>query len=196
MKSAILITLETGLRRGELAGLTWDNVNLDNNSLTVKNTILYIDGHTVVQESPKSENSFRTIYFSNDLKEIFIKLKEKSLNDKINSKAKYKDCIFNNKKYDFIFRHTDGTHVHPMWFYNRLQKSMKKSNIKKKLRWHDLRHTSTSLYLMNGADITTVSQRIGHYSPEFTLKIYSHVTLSHQKNIVDSFGANLPKIIF
>ena len=82
-----------------------------------------------------------------------------------------------------------------MWFYNRLQKELKKSNINKKLRWHDLRHTSTSLYLMNGADITTISQRIGHYSPEFTLKTYSHVNLSHQKNVVDSFSSNLPKIL-
>lgn len=194
--SAILITIETGLRRGELAGLTWNNIHLDNNSLTVKNTILYIDGHTVVQESPKSEHSFRTIYFSNELKELFIKLKEKNFNNKILCNNTYKECIFNDKSYDFVFRHLDGTHVHPMWFYNRLQKELKKSNINKKLRWHDLRHTSTSLYLMNGADITTISQRIGHYSPEFTLKTYSHVNLSHQKNVVDSFSSNLPKILF
>lgn len=70
-----------------------------------------------------------------------------------------------------------------MWFYNKLQKLMKKSNINKHIRWHDLRHSSASLLLMSGTDITTVSKRIVHYDPSFTLKVYSHINISRQKEL-------------
>lgn len=194
--SGFLITIESGLRRGELAGLTWDNINLDNNTLTVLNTMLYVHGHTVIQETPKSDSSIREIYYSDYIKDIFLRLKSISNNNRTILENEYKDFIYNNKNYNFVFRHENGQHIHPMWFYNKLQKLMKASGINKHIRWHDLRHSSASLQLMSGADITTVSKRIGHYDPAFTLKIYSHVDMTHQKKVVETFSSNLLKIKF
>lgn len=73
--TGFLLTIESVLRSGELAGLTWGNINLDTNILLVTNTLLYVNGHTILQESPKTDNSIREVYFSNYIKDILIKLK-------------------------------------------------------------------------------------------------------------------------
>lgn len=194
--AGFIITLETGLRRGELAGLTWDNIDFDTKTLTVKNTLLYIQGHTVVQETPKTEHSMRDIYFSDNLKDIFLRLKSVYDKNLAILGGDFEEFVYKKKIYDFVFRHENGQHVHPMFFYNKLQRLMKESKIKKHIRWHDLRHSAASLQLMSGADITTISKRIGHYDPSFTLKVYSHIDMSQQKKVIDAFSSNLPKLHF
>lgn len=71
----------------------------------------------------------------------------------------YHSLIIKNTTF---FRHKDGSHIHPMWFYNKLQRILKRTNINKKIRWHDLRHSSATHYIQNNADVVFVSHLLGH----------------------------------
>lgn len=64
---AIRIALETGIRRGELIGLTWDNIDIDNNIIHIKDNVIIEQGHTVIT-TPKTQESIRDIIISNRLK--------------------------------------------------------------------------------------------------------------------------------
>ncbi|XZM32813.1 tyrosine-type recombinase/integrase [Clostridium perfringens] len=192
MKLALTITLELGLRRGELAGLTWDNIDLKNNKIKIINNLIKT-GKGVTVTTPKTEESKRTLIISDTLVSM-LKQHKKILNQ---NKLKYgefytKDNFFNNKKYDFIFVWENGIYVDPNYWTHRFGRILKSLNINKKIRWHDLRHTNATLLLSQGVNFKTIQIRLGHADINTTLNIYSHVTEEMQKDATNKIS-NLMK---
>lgn len=181
MKLALTMTLELGLRRGELAGLTWDNIDLENNKIKIINNLIKTNAGVTVT-TPKTEESKRTLIISDSLVSM-LKQHKKILNQ---NRLKYgefykKDNIFNNTKYNFIFIWENGIYIDPNYWTHRFSRILKKLNINKKIRWHDLRHTNATLLLSQGIDFKTIQIRLGHADINTTLNIYSHVTEEMQK---------------
>lgn len=181
MKLALTMTLELGLRRGELAGLTWDNIDLKNNKIKIINNLIKTNAGVTVT-TPKTEESKRTLIISDSLVSM-LKQHKKILNQ---NRLKYgefykKDNIFNNTKYNFIFIWENGIYINPNYWTHRFSRILKKLNINKKIRWHDLRHTNATLLLSQGIDFKTIQIRLGHADINTTLNIYSHVTEEMQK---------------
>ena len=152
-----LLELTTGMRRGEILGLKWRDLNLATGELRITRQVVKT-GKTTEISAPKTKSSIRTILLPPDMVEILTELKK-------------------HTKGEWIFPSPvkEGEPRNPSAVYSRFQIILKRANCKH-VRFHDLRHTFATMALENGMDIKTLSAMIGHVSAETTLNIYSHIT--------------------
>ena len=185
---ALRLTLELGLRRGELGGLEWKDINFKANTITIENNLIYTNGH-VYMVKPKTDESNRSLYISDEALNLLKKLHKKQSKNKLKYGDFYtKKNIFNKKGYDFVMVWQDGKYIHPMYYLNKLKKVLKKAGINKNIRFHDLRHTNATLLLQEGNDLKVVQERLGHKDISTTANIYSHVNKQMQKQATDSIS--------
>ena len=161
------IELSTGLRRGELLGLKWQDIDWKNGIIKVRRAIARVDGE-IVEAPLKTKNSYRAVTISQQAIEV---LKQQ--------KAKTND--------QYIFPSPNGGPISPDSVNNMLKRVLERAGIPK-VRFHDLRHTFATIALQNGVDIKTLSSMLGHFSPGFTLGTYTHVTTTAQKEAADTIG--------
>ena len=161
------IELATGLRRGELLGLKWQDIDWKNGIIKVRRQIARVDGQ-IVEAPLKTKNSYRTVTISPQAIEV---LKQQ--------KAKTHD--------QYVFPSPNGGPISPDSVNNMLKRVLARAGIPK-VRFHDLRHTFATIALQNGVDIKTVSGMLGHFSTGFTLNTYAHVTTAAQKEAAQTMG--------
>ena len=164
------IELATGLRRGELLGLKWQDIDWKNGIIKVRRQVARIDGE-IVEAPLKTKNSYRAVTISPQAIEV---LKQQ--------KTKTKEL-----KDPYIFPSPNGGPISPDSVNNMLKRVLERAGIPK-VRFHDLRHTFATIALQNGVDIKTVSGMLGHFSAGFTLDTYAHVTTSAQKEAAQTIG--------
>ncbi|BEP28780.1 tyrosine-type recombinase/integrase [Helicovermis profundi] len=181
---ALHMVLELGLRRGELSGIEWCNINFDESTISIKNNLIYSHGKTYLT-TPKTNDSERVLYISKDLCKLLKEHKKIQLLNKLKYGSHYIKNFYNDQQFDFIMTWEKGNNLHPMYFSNKFSKLMKASSIDKKVRFHDLRHTNATLLLSQGVDFKTIQIRLGHSDINTTLNIYSHVNLEMQKKAVN-----------
>lgn len=159
------LALATGMRRGELAGLKWSNIDLDNKKIKVSCNLIVDASKNVLLKSPKNGKT-RTI----DIDDATVrKLRNyKSRISKLVIKYNWQDKIS-----DFVFINLEtGDVTNPNLWTNRFKYYMRKLNIKGQ-RLHNLRHTHISLLLNNGFMLMYVSHRAGHSDMSTTARIYA-----------------------
>ena len=165
------IELATGLRRGELLGLKWEDIDLAQGSLRVQRQIARINGE-VIEAPLKTKNAYRTLPLSADAVGVLQEQRKKSGNS------------------PYVFPSPTGGPVSPDSVLHMLHRVLKRAGLAQ-VRFHDLRHTFATLALQNGVDIKTVSGMLGHYSAGFTLDTYTHVTTSAKKEAANTMGSIL-----
>ncbi|MCF2617737.1 site-specific integrase [Oscillibacter valericigenes] len=165
------IELATGLRRGELLGLKWSDIDLEHGNLWVQRQIVRIDGE-IVEAPLKTKNAYRTLPLSTDAVDVLKEQKKKCGNS------------------PYVFPSPTGGPISPDSVLHMLHRVLKRAGLPK-VRFHDLRHTFATLALQNGVDIKTVSGMLGHFSAGFTLDTYAHVTTSAQKEAANTMGGVL-----
>ena len=152
-----ILELSTGMRRGEILGLKWNDINLTDGSLRISRQVVLAAGKVVIQ-SPKTKTSVRTIVLPPYMIEILAKMK------------RHKNC-----EWLFPSPVKEGEPRNPTAIHHRFKLILKRAGCKD-MRFHDLRHTFATMALENGMDVKTLSSTIGHISAETTLNTYSHVT--------------------
>jgi len=166
--SAFYLDLYTGLRRSELMGLTWVDVDWTNRKINVNKGRHRIKKETIITP-PKTTNSRRKISISdqdlNVLKEYkeWLQDKEQQLGVKITEDS------------DFIFRNETLTPMLPDSLSKNWVNLIKRAGIKKNVRFHDVRHTHASLLVHKGINFKIIQKRMGHWSVSLTLDTYSHL---------------------
>ena len=165
------IELATGLRRGELLGLKWEDIDLEQGSLRVQRQVCRIDGE-IVEAPLKTKNAYRVLPLSADAVEVLREQRRKSGGSQ------------------YVFPSPTGGPISPDSVLHMLHRVLKRSGLSK-VRFHDLRHTFATLALQNGVDIKTVSGMLGHYSAGFTLDTYTHVTTSAKREAANTMGSIL-----
>ena len=165
------IELATGLRRGELLGLKWEDLDLEQCTLRVQRQVSRINGE-VVEAPLKTKNSYRTISLGEDAVGILKKQKKKCGDS------------------EYVFPSPTGGPISPDSVIQMLHRVLKRAGLPK-VRFHDLRHTFATVALQNGVDIKTVSGMLGHYSAGFTLDTYAHVTTQAQREAAKTMGSVL-----
>lgn len=157
------IDLVTGLRRGELLGLKWSDVDLDKGIIHIRRQVLRQDGK-VVEAPLKTKNSYRNIAIGVDAIKVLKDMEQKD---------------------EYVFPSPFGGPMSPDSVLHMLQRILKRAGLER-IRFHDLRHTFSVLALQNGVDVKTLSAMLGHYSAGFTLDTYAHVTTSMQKQAANA----------
>ena len=161
------IELATGLRRGELLGLKWSDIDWKNGIIKVRRQVARVDGQ-IVEAPLKTKNSYRAVTISQQAIEVLREQKRKT-NDQ------------------YVFPSPNGGPISPDSVNNMLKRVLERAGIPK-VRFHDFRHTFATIALQNGVDIKTVSGMLGHFSAGFTLDTYAHVTTSAQKEAAQTMG--------
>ena len=147
----IIICLYTGMRIGELLSLKWSDVDLKNGVISINKSTSYIAGKKLVN-CPKTISSLRQIPICNNLKQIFLQLK--------NNGGKYVVC---------------GTKGNVMTkCYEKSFKTLLKKLRIKNYTFHALRHTFASRLVEKSVDVKTVSELMGHNRANITLSTYIH----------------------
>ena len=176
-RSLIELALFTGMRRGEIVGLKWSDINFDKQCLSVKRSIYKPKGEKSIEKEPKSNSSFRTIAIPNCLCETLKKYKK--------SQEEYSLSLATWQNLECVFTDKNGNVMNPQTPTKQFSKFLDRHNIRH-LKFHCLRHTSATLLLSNGCDIKTVSARLGHSSIE-TTNIYVHMLKSVDKEAAITF---------
>ena len=161
------LDLATGLRRGELLGLKWEDIDLQNGVIHVRRQVARVDGE-VKELALKTKNSYRNISISRDAVAMLTEMEA-------------------HRSSDYVFPSSTGGPISPDSVNNMLHRVLKRAGLPS-IRFHDLRHTFATLALQNGVDIKTVSGMLGHFSAGFTLDTYAHVTTSAQKEAAKTMG--------
>lgn len=164
------IELATGLRRGELLELKWEDIDLKKGLIRVKRQVARINGE-IVKAPLKTKNSYSTISISPQAVEVLKQQKTK----------------IKSKKEKLVFLSPAGGPISPDSINNMLKRVLDRAGLPS-LRFHDLRHSFATLALQNGVDIKTVSGMLGHFSVGFTLDTYTHVTTAAQKEAAQTMG--------
>ena len=184
IRALVEVALFTGLRRGEIVGLKWEDVDLDKRLLSVKRSIYKPKDQKALEKAPKSKCSIRTIAIPERLCDTLRAYKEHQ-----DRHSSFMGHAWQNLGY--IFTEEDGYVMNPHTPTKQFSKFLKRHNIRH-LKFHGLRHTSATMLLANGCDIKTVSVRLGHSDIE-TTNIYVHALESVDRRAASTFDRLLDK---
>ena len=168
----VTITIMLGLRRGEVLGLNWKNINLDEGTLIIKETITRFNGKPIVKP-PKNESSIRTMPIPDELVTYIKKIQLKQKENKLQYGNTY--C-----KDGYVCCHTDGNIIDPSYLSHKFKNIVTKGELPS-LRFHDLRHSNASYLLKQGVSIKEIQVWLGHKQLSTTADIYSHVDMEMKK---------------
>jgi len=173
----IRLALDSGCRRGELTGLTWSDIDLNNSSININKTTQYIKELGIFEKSTKSDTSNRKVYITKSTLELLKKYKKEQLEKRLKLGTKWE----NSKR---VFTTEYGADMHPDTPSQILEKIIKKYKLKR-ITFHGLRHTSISLQISSGIQVQIISKRAGHSNVTVTHNTYSHFFDTELKDVAE-----------
>lgn len=172
-KVAIILTVFTGVRLGELMGLEWQDVDFKNGIISINRSSQYLSDMGVFTKVPKTESSIREIA----IPEFIISLLEEYKLWYEEQKSVYGELWTNS---DRLFVQADGKPMHPSTISKWFVKYVGQIGLPV-INFHGLRHTNASLLVAQNIDIAVISARLGHAQISTTLDFYVHPLLSHNR---------------
>lgn len=179
----IMLAFSIGLRREEVFGLQWGDLNWDKQTVMISRAAVYTPETGIDLKDTKSDNSFRTLSLPAD---IIVMLKEWQEETKAAAKRRAKrnkvvDLVDPVSADKWIFPQADGTVGHPHAFNNFLKSFCTIHNLPS-ISPHRFRHLCGSYLLSSGVDIATISGKLGHADKSFTMKTYVHELQSAEQH--------------
>ena len=202
----VMLMLDSGIRRGEMLGLTWKNVDLNDGAITISQQF----AKDKVLRAPKSDNSKRTIGISSGMVAIlkeWKRIQEEEMNSMQLAPIENTPVVTNDlskhmdpDNYNRWFRNWCVDHDFGKFGKEYIYVSPTGRRSKRKIDYtgltpHMLRHTQATLLIASGTDLKTVSARLGHSSIALTLNIYSHAIKAKDKEAANAFGDMLSKSV-
>ncbi len=172
-KVAIILTVFTGVRLGELMGLEWQDVDFKNGIISINRSSQYLSDMGVFTKVPKTESSIREIA----IPEFIISLLEEYKLWYEEQKSVYGELWTDS---DRLFVQADGKPMHPSTISKWFVKYVGQIGLPV-INFHGLRHTNASLLVAQNIDIAVISARLGHAQISTTLDFYVHPLLSHNR---------------
>ena len=173
-----LLALATGLRRGEIMGLQWDDLDFETGVLSVSRQVTTVRGKLEISQ-PKTKSSIRKIVLPPAVVEVL---------------REYRETV--HSRWMFPSPVKEDMPLGPGVVLKRLHAILEHAGCKH-IRFHDLRHTFATLALSNGMDVKTLSSMLGHVSAATTMDIYTHITDDMQRaaaaNIDRGIGKAAPQ---
>lgn len=174
-KALVMFMIDSGCRRGEVIGLKWDAIDFKTGKVNIINNAQYIAGKGTYITTPKNGKG-RVIYLNPPALAVMREWKKKQ--------AMY-FLAQGYPRNGFCFTQENGEMMNPQAPTSYLARFGKKYHIEN-LHPHALRHTMATLSIANGADVVSISEKLGHAEPSITLNVYSHANeeAQHRANKV------------
>jgi integrase len=182
-KTSVYIAILTGMRRGEILGLEWKDIDFDKNEISVERTSVYTEGLGVFTKSTKTDNSLRKISFPNELAVILKKYQKEYKEQRLKCGELWNET-------DRLMIQWNGLSMFPSTLSQWFKKFLKRHDLPQ-ITFHEIRHTSATLLISQGIDIATVAKRLGHAQNTTTLNFYTHAIQSEDKVAADKLGGLL-----
>ena len=172
-KVAIILTIFTGFRLGELMGLEWSDINFRDGIVSVNRSSQYLSDKGVFTKTPKTESSIRDVA----IPEFVISLLEEYKLWYEEQKSSYGDLWTNSNR---LFVQADGKPMHPSTISKWFVKYVGQIGLPV-INFHGLRHTNATLLIAQNIDVAVVAARLGHAQITTTYNFYVHPIISHNK---------------
>lgn len=172
--AAYLLEVNSGMRRGEILGVRWQDISLDKGTLKVEKQIVNTKANGLEITDVKTDSSRRTIVLPADV----VTALEIHRKRQLEAMMKVRDIY--DEESDLVFCTRLGKPIAPRNFYRNFKLMLEKAGIKD-IRFHDMRHTYAKMSLGEGVDLRTLSEDLGHTNPGFTLRVYGHSSIEAKK---------------
>jgi integrase len=178
-----MLAASTGMRRGELLGLRWVDVDLDHDRVAVRQTLV-LAGRQVIVSEPKTSRGRRSIALDPRTVGALRTWRAAQVAERLAWGGAWIDS-------GLVFTREDGTPLHPEWLSDAFVWRVQRAGLPP-IRLHDLRHTHASLGLAAGVPVKVMSERLGHSSSSFTADAYQHVTPA----LEEQAAATVARLVF
>lgn len=177
IESLLIMAVTTGMRRGELLALHWDDVDFEKGVVYVRRTVNRINGYGMRETEPKTKSSRRRIVLPGIALEALKehRLHQDQMRAKVGGKWREQRIVFSNRYGGFLLPERVGRLFHKLLIDAGLPD----------MRFHDLRHSAATILLVAGVHPKVVQERLGHSTVAMTMDIYSHVLPSMQQEVAD-----------
>lgn len=165
LEAAFHLAAMTGMRRGEILGLRWKDLDFDTARLSVRQALVSV-AYEVIVSSPKNHQA-RVVDLDPRTIDQLRAHRQRQHGEKDEWGSEYQDQ-------DLVFCREDGSPIHPHTFSQMFERIVERSKLPR-IRLHDLRHTHATIALRAGVPIKVIAERLGHETPAFTMKQYAHV---------------------
>jgi integrase len=176
-----LLLATTGLRRGEAVGLTWQALDLELGTLSVRRSLVDVDCGRPVWSDPKTSRGRRVIALDSSTLDALRQVSTRTEADRKLAGSAYED-------HGLVFTHPDGSPLHPDTTSKNFTRRGEQLGLPR-IRLHDLRHTWATLALESGIHPKVVQERLGHANVSITLDLYSHVSPAMQSDAAERVAA-------
>ena len=174
-----LLAIYTGMRRGEILGLKWSDIDFEKKIIRVERTLIHIPGNGYQFSSPKTFKSKRQVHIPDQILDDLVFHKEQQEQWKEIFGQKYQD---NN----LVVCTEKGTIQDPRNVLRVLKRLCETAKVTK-IRFHDIRHTHASILIAENVDIVKVANRLGHSKAKTTLDYYAHLIPNDQDEVANIF---------
>ena len=185
--TVFLLALYTGMRRSEMLGLRWQDVDLDSVALFVTQGLHRVIGGGLVVTQPKTPQSRRRIALSQDIVTLLRSHRARQAAARLEAGPAWQDG-------GWVFARRDGRPIDPNDVTRAFTRIARAAGLHG-VRFHDLRHTHATLMLMHGVHPKVVSERLGHSTITITLDTYSHVLPGLQEAAAQAFEEGLRGVV-
>ena len=172
-KTAIILTVFTGVRLGELMGLEWNDIDFRNGIVSVNRSSQYLADKGVFTKVPKTESSIREVA----IPDFVISLLEEYKLWYEEQKSLYGELWINSNR---LFVQADGKPMHPSTISKWFVKFIEQIGLPV-INFHGLRHTNATLLIAQNIDVAVVAARLGHAQITTTFNFYVHPIIAHNK---------------
>lgn len=177
IEAPVIIAIYTGLRREEILGLRWQDIDFDNRILHIRHTCSKVGTKIVYAERTKTKGSRRTVPFAKEFYDYLLELKNKQEQNK----SFFGDGYIST---DLVCVWPDGKPIKPDNVSRRFKKLIEDNNLRK-ITFRDIRHSYGSVIFNATGDIKVVSDLLGHSNISTTSDIYVHTDDNHKIDVIN-----------
>lgn len=179
-KTMIALYLFSGLRRGELLGVWWSDIDFKNEMVSIKRAVYYTKNKGVYEDLPKNDSSLRSIKLPSIAFDYLREYRKWQVQQRFIIGDQWKES-------DRIFTNDTGEYLFPDTITKRFANFIKKVDLPY-ITIHSLRHTCANLMIYTGTELKTVSSRLGHSNAVTTQRIYSHAFQSADEKAAENLN--------
>lgn len=180
MELPVALLFDCVLRRGELLGLRYSDIDFDKKEVTIQYTWAETEGKEPILKTCKTESSYRKMIVS----DYTISLLKRQKSIYLRNKMKYGDRFCDSKR---VICKENGEPFLPKSFTRKWARTLEKYGLRH-IKLHGTRHSAISLLLSEGVPIQMVQQRAGHQDPKITLSVYSHVARDKETLVAEKLN--------